>query len=118
MRSPENVIEEVDMLVEKFGVESGDPLILKRIKKRLDLKRVLACTKMAKKAVLTYYKKAMRSFYFRPKKILELKDSDRQDFVIASIYCFMLNSGRPWPEKCRGCLGISGETEITRRESR
>jgi len=222
MRSPENVIEEVDMLVKKFGVkqldilddnftinkkrtkkildflierkydlyinlqsgvrtegidatiikkmkkakifkipfgvESGDPLILKRIKKQLKLKRVLACTKMAKKAgmkvygffiiglpgdtpesmqktidfaikmnpnianftiaipfpgtelyqmvkkdgrflvdmdhgidagfyanqvfyeledmdkevILAYYKKAMRSFYFRPKKILEL----------------------------------------------
>jgi len=119
MRSPENVIEEVDMLIKKFGVkqidilddnftinkkraeqildllierkydlyvnlqsgvrtegidqniinkmkkakifkipfgvESGDPLILKRIIKQLDLKRVLACTKMAKKAGMKVY---------------------------------------------------------------
>ncbi|MGD9129514.1 MAG: radical SAM protein [Candidatus Woesebacteria bacterium] len=38
-----------------FGVESGDPLILKRIKKQLNLKKVLACTKMAKKAGMKVY---------------------------------------------------------------
>ncbi|MFZ2201974.1 MAG: radical SAM protein [Microgenomates group bacterium] len=38
-----------------FGVESGDPEILQRIKKRLDLKRLLACTKMAKKAGMKVY---------------------------------------------------------------
>lgn len=38
-----------------FGVESGDPAILSRIKKRLDLKRVLACTRMAKRAGIKVY---------------------------------------------------------------
>ena len=38
-----------------FGVESGDEEMLKRIKKQLDLKRVLEVTKMAKKAGLTVY---------------------------------------------------------------
>ncbi len=38
-----------------FGVESGDPAMLRRIKKRLDLRRVLTCTRMAKKAGIKVY---------------------------------------------------------------
>lgn len=38
-----------------FGVESGDPVILETIRKQLDLKRVLRCTKMAKKAGMKVY---------------------------------------------------------------
>jgi len=38
-----------------FGIESGDPLILEKIKKQLDLSRVLKCAKMAKKAGMKVY---------------------------------------------------------------
>ena len=38
-----------------FGVESGDENILKIIRKQLDLKKVLKCTKLAKKAGMKVY---------------------------------------------------------------
>ena len=38
-----------------FGVESGDPAVLQKIKKHLDLDRVLRVTKMAKKAGMKVY---------------------------------------------------------------
>lgn len=38
-----------------FGVESGDPIILQRIRKQLSLDRVLECTKLAKEAGIKVY---------------------------------------------------------------
>lgn len=38
-----------------FGIESGDPLILQKIKKQLDLKRVIRCAELAKKAGMQTY---------------------------------------------------------------